>query len=53
LAEFTGERVIPGQVDADLWNEHFARYLFASRLARGRRVVDLGSGSGYGARDRS
>jgi SAM-dependent methyltransferase len=49
LAEFTGERVIPGQVDADLWNEHFARYLFASRLARGKRVVDLGSGSGYGS----
>ncbi|MDX1980818.1 MAG: methyltransferase domain-containing protein [Bryobacteraceae bacterium] len=48
MAEFTGERVIPGQVDADLWNEHYARYLFASRLARGRRVVDLGSGSGYG-----
>jgi SAM-dependent methyltransferase len=49
LAEFTGERVIPGQVDADLWNEHYARYLFASRLARGKRVVDLGSGSGYGS----
>ena len=49
MAEFTGERVIPGQVDADLWNEHFARYLFASRLARGKRVADLGSGSGYGS----
>ena len=24
--EFTGERVIPGQVDADLLNEHLARY---------------------------
>lgn len=49
MAEFTGERVIPGQVDADLWNEHYARYLFASRLARGKRVADLGSGSGYGS----
>lgn len=49
MAEFTGERVIPGEVDADLWNEHFARYLFASRLARGKRVVDLGSGTGYGS----
>lgn len=49
MAKFTGERVIPGQVDADLWNEHFARYLFASRLARGKRVADLGSGSGYGS----
>jgi SAM-dependent methyltransferase len=49
LAEFTGERVIPGEVDADLWNEHLARYAFASRLARGKRVLDLGCGAGYGA----
>lgn len=49
MLEFTGERVIPGQVDADLWNEHFCRYLFAARLARGKRVADLGCGAGYGA----
>ena len=49
MAEFTGERVIPGQVDPDLWNEHFARYAFAVRLARGRRVLDIASGTGYGA----
>ena len=47
--EFTGERVIPGQVDTDLWNEHFARYAFASRLARGKRVLDMGCGTGYGS----
>jgi SAM-dependent methyltransferase len=35
-------------VDADLWNEHFARYLFAARLARHKRVADLGCGAGYG-----
>ncbi len=49
MFEFTGERVLPGQVEADLWNEHFARYLFAARLARGKRVLDLGCGAGYGA----
>jgi ubiquinone/menaquinone biosynthesis C-methylase UbiE len=49
LAEFTGERVIPGQVDRDLWNEHFARYLFAARLCRHKRVLDLACGTGYGA----
>ncbi len=49
MLEFTGERVIPGEVDADLWNEHYARYLFAARLCRNRRVVDLGCGTGYGA----
>lgn len=47
--EFTGERVVPGQVDADLWNEHIARYLFAARLARHKRVLDLACGTGYGA----
>ena len=47
--EFTGERVIPGQVDADLLNEHLARYAFAARLARGKQVLDAGCGAGYGA----
>ena len=51
--EFTGERVVPGQVDTDLWNEHFARYAFASRLARGKRVLDLGCGTGYGSAELS
>lgn len=49
LVEFTGERVIPGQVDADLLNEHLARYMFASRLAKRRRVLDAGCGAGFGA----
>lgn len=49
MAEFTGERVIPGQVDPDLLNEHFARYAFAARLAAGRRALDAGCGAGYGA----
>ncbi|BDC51636.1 hypothetical protein F183_A39510 [Bryobacterales bacterium F-183] len=47
-AEFTGERVVPGQVDVDLWNEHFSRYAYASRFAPGKRVLDLGCGTGYG-----
>jgi ubiquinone/menaquinone biosynthesis C-methylase UbiE len=49
LAEFTGERVIPGQVDVDLLNEHMARYTFAARLAAGKRVLDIGCGAGYGS----
>jgi SAM-dependent methyltransferase len=49
LAEFTGERLIPGQVDVDLLNEHLARYAFALRLARGKRVLDAGCGAGYGS----
>jgi protein-L-isoaspartate O-methyltransferase len=49
LPEFTGERVVPGLVDADLFNEHAARYEFAERFAGGRRVLDAGCGSGYGS----
>src|ERR1035437_5161373 len=49
LAEFTGERLIPGEVDIDLLNEHMARYHFAVRLARGKRVLDAGCGAGYGS----
>jgi SAM-dependent methyltransferase len=49
MPEFTGERLVPGQVDADLWNEHLARYLFAKRLARHKRVLDIACGHGYGS----
>ena len=49
MAEFTGERLIPGEVDIDLLNEHMARYNFAARLTRGKRVLDAGCGAGYGS----
>jgi SAM-dependent methyltransferase len=45
---FTGERVAPGQVDPELWNEHVARYRFAAVFATGKRVLDAGCGTGYG-----
>jgi SAM-dependent methyltransferase len=49
LVEFTGERVVPGQVNIDLWNEHVARYAFARRYAESKRVLDAGCGAGYGS----
>jgi ubiquinone/menaquinone biosynthesis C-methylase UbiE len=48
LVEFTGERVIPGQVNDDLWSEHIARYAFAQQYVEGKRVLDCGCGAGYG-----
>jgi len=51
VSEFTGERVIPGHVNDDLWAEHVARYALATRFAQGRRVLDLGCGTGYGTAD--
>jgi ubiquinone/menaquinone biosynthesis C-methylase UbiE len=53
LLEFTGERVIPGQVNDDLWAEHFSRYAFARRYVEGCRVLDAGCGSGYGSAELS
>ena len=49
MVEFTGERVVPGQVSDDLWSEHLARYAFARRYAAGKRVLDCGCGTGYGS----
>lgn len=54
MAEFTGERVIPGLVDADLFNEHVSRYKFAARLIpAGGAILDLGCGTGYGTAELS
>jgi SAM-dependent methyltransferase len=52
-AEFTGERVIPGRVEDNLFNEHLARYRFSAGLWRevGQgvgRMLDAGCGAGYG-----
>ncbi|MBZ5610353.1 MAG: methyltransferase domain-containing protein [Acidobacteriia bacterium] len=49
MVEFTGERVIPGEVNDDLWNEHVARYAFARLYAKDKRVLDAGCGTGYGS----
>jgi len=48
VTEFTGERVVPGQVNEDLWAEHMSRYAFAARFAAARDVLDIGCGTGYG-----
>ena len=53
LVEFTGERVIPGHVNDDLWNEHLARYVFARRYVEGKQVLDAGCGTGYGSAELS
>lgn len=49
MMEFTGERLVPGKVNSCIHYEHLHRYVFAASLATGRRVLDLGSGEGYGA----
>lgn len=46
---WTGERCLPWIDDVQVVYEHLHRYLFARPLAHGKRVLDLGSGEGYGA----
>jgi SAM-dependent methyltransferase len=48
VSEFTGERVVPGHVNDDLWAEHISRYAFAARYAAGASILDIGCGTGYG-----
>jgi GT2 family glycosyltransferase/SAM-dependent methyltransferase len=49
LIEWTGERCVPWAPDIQVVYEHFHRYLWASGLVEGRRVLDLASGEGFGA----
>jgi O-antigen biosynthesis protein len=49
LIDWTGERAVPWVADVAMLYEHFHRYLWAARLVESRRVLDLGSGEGYGA----
>ena len=47
--KFTGERMIPGQVDRILLQEHVARYKFALGYSKGVKVLDAACGAGYGS----
>jgi 2-polyprenyl-3-methyl-5-hydroxy-6-metoxy-1,4-benzoquinol methylase len=47
--EFTGERFIPGACDALLDTEHRERYVFAANYAKGKSVLDIACGVGYGS----
>lgn len=46
--EFTGERYCPG-IKGEIALEHYLRYALAARLAKGREVLDIASGEGYGS----
>src|SRR5215213_2261656 len=46
--EYTGERYLPWQPNAQASYEHYHRYLLALPFAKGKRVLDLASGEGYG-----
>ena len=45
------ERLIPDNDSQTniIYNEHLVRYQLAAKLARGKKVLDIACGSGYGA----
>ena len=48
--EGIAERFVPGpDADQTVAAEHWARYMLAAQLARGKRVLDAGCGVGYGS----
>ena len=48
MISWTGERFIPGHGGTQLRYEHMHRYAMAQSLVEGCRVLDYGSGEGYG-----
>lgn len=49
LIEWTGERCVPWTPDVQVVYEHFHRYLWTAELTRGKRVLDVASGEGFGS----
>lgn len=49
LIDWTGERCVPWTDDVQVVYEHYHRYALAARYVRGKRVLDLACGEGYGA----
>lgn len=47
--EFTGERFVPGEAEGDIELEHLHRYSLVCELAKGKHVLDIASGEGYGS----
>jgi GT2 family glycosyltransferase/2-polyprenyl-3-methyl-5-hydroxy-6-metoxy-1,4-benzoquinol methylase len=47
--DFTGERFVP-EVEGDIKLEHVHRYLAVRDMARGKRVLDIACGEGYGSK---
>ena len=47
--DLDGEQMVDGVNYGWLMRDHIARYEYVSRFCRGKRVLDVATGSGYGA----
>jgi ubiquinone biosynthesis O-methyltransferase len=48
--EATGEFLVPGKFPHKTEKEHIERYVFASKIARNKTVLDIACGVGYGCK---
>lgn len=46
--DYTGERMLPENAEIDVFWEHIYRYRFATRYVKGKKVLDIACGEGYG-----
>lgn len=49
MLEWTGERYVPWMEPGEIHYEHLHRYRFATEFVKGRKVLDLACGEGYGS----
>jgi SAM-dependent methyltransferase len=49
LDDNRGERMVPEVSGSPVYWQHLYRYNFASRFVRGKRILDIACGEGYGA----
>jgi len=47
--EWTGERYVPWMEPGEIHYEHLHRYRFAKEFVKGKKVLDLACGEGYGS----
>jgi hypothetical protein len=50
MLEWTGERFLPWLEQSLIAYEHLHRYAYATTFVKGKRVLDLASGEGYGSK---
>lgn len=48
--QFTGERVFEDSTPNRIWLDHIARYKFAGKYVKGKDVLDIACGTGYGSK---
>jgi hypothetical protein len=48
VMQFTDERVVEESAPGQIWLGHIVRYKFACRYIKGRNILDISCGTGYG-----